>query len=219
MSKPAFRIKPGGDREPISGLLGESPTVTDQVKQLSELVKKSRFCAIFCGLGLVHSLDGDFSGFTRMVQLLSQSIRVAVIPMIAETNMLGLNKSLRKETSYVNQVSFAGGVSHGRQFSFLEQAYNHTADCILLVGSDPFSALPQSLLGKLQGIDIICLDHSPTLTTEVASVVIPTAVPGVESSGNVVRMDGDSIALAQPIKNGYPTEEEILRQLLEKVQP
>jgi formylmethanofuran dehydrogenase subunit B len=219
MSKPAFRIKPGGDRELISGLLGESPTVTDQVKQLSELVKKSRFCAIFCGLGLVHSLDGDFSGFTRMVQLLSQSIRVAVIPMIAETNMLGLNQSLRKETSYVNQVGFAGGVSHGRQFSFLEQAYNRTPDCILIVGSDPFSMLPQSLMSKLQGVDIICLDHFSTPTTEGASVVIPTAVPGVESGGSVVRMDGDSIALAQPIKNGYPTEEGILRQLLEKVQP
>ena len=74
-------------------------------------------------------------------------------------------------------------------------------------------------MSNLQGVNIICLDHSPTLTTEVASVVIPTAVPGVESGGNVVRMDGDSIALAQPIKNGYPTEEEILRQLLEKVQP
>jgi formylmethanofuran dehydrogenase subunit B len=219
MSKPAFRIKPRADRELISGLLGESPTVTDQVKQLSELVKKSRFCAIFCGLGLVHSLDGDFSGFSRMVQLLSKSIRMAVIPMAAETNMVGFNQSLHKQTGYVNQVSFAGGISHGRELSFPEQAYNRVPDCILIVGSDPFSMLPQSLMSNLQGVNIICLDHSPTLTTEVASVVIPTAVPGVESGGNVVRMDGDSIALAQPIKNGYPTEEEILRQLLEKVQP
>jgi len=219
MSKPTFRIKPRGDRELISGILGESPTVTDQVKQLSELVKKSRFCAIFCGLGLVHSLDGDFSGLTRMVQLLSQSIRVAVIPMIAETNMLGFIQSLHKQTSYVNQVGFAGGVSHGRQFSFLEQAYNRKPDCVLVVGSDPFSMLPLSLMNNLEGVDIICLDHFSTLTTEAADVVIPTAVPGVESGGSVVRLDGDSITLAQPIKNGYPTEEEILKQLLEKVQP
>jgi formylmethanofuran dehydrogenase subunit B len=219
MSKPAFRIKPRGDRELISGLLGESPTVTDQVKQLSELVKKSRFCAIFCGLGLVHSLDGDFSGFSQMVQLLSKSLRMAVIPMIAETNMVGFNQSLHKQTSYVNQAGFAGGVSHGRQFSFLEQTHNRIPDCILVVGSDPFSMLPQSLMNNLEGVDIICLDHFPTPTTEGASVVIPTAVPGVESGGSVVRLDGDSIALAQPIKNGYPTEEGILRQLLEKVQP
>jgi formylmethanofuran dehydrogenase subunit B len=219
MSKPAFRIKPRGDRELISGILGESPTASVEAKQLSELVKKARFCAIFCGLGLVHSLDGDFSGFSQMVQLLSKSIRMAVIPMAAETNMVGFNQSLHKQTSYVNQLGFAGGVSHGRQFSFLEQAYNRTPDCILVVGSDPSSMLPQSLMNNLEGVDIICLDHFSTPTTEGASVVIPTAVPGVESGGNVVRLDGDSIALAQPIKNGYPTEEEILRQLLEKVQP
>ena len=219
MSKPAFRIKPGGDRELISGLLGESPTTSVEAKQLSELVKNSHFCAIFCGLGLVHSLDGDFSGFSQMVQLLSKSIRVAVIPMTAETNMLGFSQLLRKETSYVNQLSFAGGVSHGRQSSFLEQTHNRIPDCILIVGSDPFSMLPQSLMSKLQGVDIICLDHFSTLTTEAADVVIPTAVPGVESGGSVVRLDGDSIRLAQPIKNGYPTEEEILKQLLERVQP
>ncbi len=219
MSKPAFKIKPRGDRELISGVLGESPAPTDQAKQLSELIKKSHFCAIFCGLGLVHSLDGDFSGFTKMVQMLSQSIRVAVIPMIAETNMLGFNQSLHKQSSYVNSVSFAGGISHERQFSFLDQVHNHAADCILVIGSDPFSALPQSLLANLQGVDIICLDHFSTLTTEAADVVIPAAVPGVESSGNVVRMDSDVIALAEPVKNGFPTQEAILKQLLEKVQP
>jgi formylmethanofuran dehydrogenase subunit B len=79
--------------------------------------------------------------------------------------------------------------------------------------------LPQSLMSQLQGIDIICLDHFSTPTTEGASVVIPTAVPGVESGGSVVRMDGEGIALAQPINNGYPAQEEILRQLLQKVQP
>ncbi len=72
---------------------------------------------------------------------------------------------------------------------------------------------------NLQGVDIICLDHFSTLTTEAADVVIPAAVPGVESGGNVVRMDSDVIALAEPVKNGFPTQEAILKQLLEKVQP
>ncbi len=219
MSQPAFRIKPGGDRELISALLGESPTASAEAKQLSELVKKSKLCVLFCGLGLVHSLDGDFNGFVRMVQMLSQSVRVAVIPMITETNMLGFNQSLHKQTSYVNQVGFAGGVSYGREFSAVEQVNNQAADCILIVGSDPFSALPHSLLSKLQGVDVICLDHFTTLTAEAADVVISTAVPGVESGSNVVRLDGEGIALAEPIKDGFPTQEEILKQLLEKAQP
>jgi len=219
MAKPAFKIKPRGDRELIAGILAESPTPTDQAKQLSELIRKSRFCAVFCGLGLVHSLGGDFTGFTRMVRMLSQSIRVAVIPMIAETNMLGFSQSLHDKSGYVNSVSFANSVSHGREFSFPEQVHHQAADCILVVGSDPFSALPQSLMSRLQGVDILCLDHFSTLTTEAADVVLPTAVPGVESGGNVVRLDGDKTALAEPIKDGYPTQEAILRQLLETVRP
>jgi formylmethanofuran dehydrogenase subunit B len=219
MSQPAFRIKPGGDSELISGLLRESSATNDQARKLSDLIQKSRFCVIFCGLGLVHSLDGDFSAFTRMVQLLSRSIRIAVVPMISETNMLGFSQSLHQQTSYVNSVSFASGVSHERQFSFLEQVHKQAAECILIVGSDPFSTLPQSLLGKLQGVDIICLDHFTTLTTGTADIVIPSAVPGVECRGSMVRLDGDGVALAEPIKDGFPTQEAILRQLLEQVQP
>jgi formylmethanofuran dehydrogenase subunit B len=142
-----------------------------------------------------------------------------VIPMIAETNMLGFSQSLHKQTSYVNSVSFASGVSHRRESSFLEQVHKQAAECILIIGADPFSTLPQSLLSKLQGVDVICLDHPSTLTTEAADVVLPTAVPGVESGGSVVRLDGDGIVLAEPIKDGYPAQEDILRQLLQKVQP
>jgi formylmethanofuran dehydrogenase subunit B len=219
MSNPAFRVKPGADKELISGLLGESGAATDQARQLLDLIKKSRFCAIFCGLGLVYSLDGDFGVFTKLIQRLGQSARVAVIPMIAETNMLGFNQSLHKLSGYVNSISFAGSISHSREFSFPEQVHNRAADCILIVGSDPFSALPQSLLSRLEGVDTICLDHFSTLTTEVSDVVIPTAVSGVESSGNLVRLDGDAIALAELVRGGFPTQQEILQQLLQKVQP
>ncbi len=219
MCKAAFKIKPGSDRELIAGLLRESPESIAKAKLLAELIAKSKFCAMFCGMGLVHSLDGDFGSFTKMIGTLSQSLRLAVIPMISETNMLGFNQLLLKETGYVNQVSFAGGVSHGREFSFVEQVHNSASDCILIVGSDPFSMLPQSLMSNLGKTDIICLDHSSTLTTRVADVVIPTAMPGVECGGNMVRMDGDNIKLAEPVMSGYPTEGEVFKQLLEKVRP
>jgi formylmethanofuran dehydrogenase subunit B len=221
MSKPAFRIKPGGDGELIAGVLGESPAVPGPAGQLSDLMKRSRFCALFCGLGLMQALDGDMAAFTRMVQVVSQSVKVAVIPMIAETNMMGFCRMLHERTSYVNSVSFAGGVSGGREFSFAEQVRQQAADCILVVGSDPFAALPQPLLRRMQGVNvsIICLDHFSTLTADAADVVIPTGVPGVESSGTVVRLDGERVALAEPIKDGPLTQEAALGRLLEKVQP
>ncbi len=237
MSKPALRIKPGEDRDLIAGVLGELPP-DGQAGQLSELIRKSRFCTLLCGLGLAQALDGDLEAFTRMVRMLGQSVRMAVIPMIVETSMIGFARQLYELTGYVNSVSFAaadgsGRHAGGREFSFAEQVREQAATCILIVGSDPFSTLPQSLLDRTRGanISIICLDHFPTLTTEAADVVVPVGVPGVDSGGTLVRMDGDRIALADPVEDGALashgapapgsslSEEAALWLLLEKVQP
>ena len=88
-------------------------------------------------------------------------------------------------------------------------------DCILVVGSDPFSALPQSLSTNLSSTSIICLSSLITSTTNTAEVVIATAAPGVESGGKVLRMDGEEVNLLELRKSAYPSEEEVLEQLFE----
>jgi len=217
LCKPAFKLKPGGDKDFITAILMEGKDGTEESRRFVELVRKSQFCVIFCGPGLSYSLDGDFDLFNEMVRKLTQRTRIAVIPMPMEFNLRGFNQSLYKQTGYVNQVSFAAGVSHGSDFSFLEQVRKRLADCVLIIGSDPFSNLPPSLMRNLQGISVICLDHFSTPTTNSAEVVIPTALPGLECSGSAIRMDGDEITLVKLKKAGYPTEEEILKQLAERI--
>lgn len=218
LCKPAFKLKPGGDKDFITAILMEGKDGTEESKSFVELVRESQLCVIFCGPGLSYSLDGDFDLFNEMVRKLTQRTRIAVIPMPMEFNLRGFNQSLYKQTGYVNQVSFAAGVSHGSDFSFLEQVRKRLADCVLIIGSDPFSNLPPSLMRNLQGISVICLDHFSTPTTNSAEVVIPTALPGLECSGSAIRMDGDEITLVKLKKAGYPTEEEILKQLAERIQ-
>ena len=213
MCKPSFRIRPRQDKEFINAILDEGQDGRDEARKFREMVVKSRFCVIFCGLGLIYSLDNDLISFSKMVHTFSQSTRIAVIPMIAEANMRGFHQSLYKQTGYVNSISFAGGISHGSEFSLLEQIRNRIPGCVLIMGSDPFSALPQSIMKNLQGINVICLDHFRTPTTISADVVIPTALPGVEYGGSMIRMDGDEVALAGPKKVANPTEEEVLKQL------
>jgi len=217
LCKPAFRLKPGGDKDFITNILVEGKDGTEESKRFVELVREAQFCVIFCGPGLSYSLHGDFDLFDEMVRKLNQRTRIAVIPMAVESNLRGFNQSLYEQTGYVNQVSFAAGVSHGSEFSFLEQVRKRLADCVLIIGSDPFSNLPLSLMRNLQGMSVICLDHFSTPTTNSAEVVIPTALPGLECSGSAIRMDGDEIALVGLKKAGYPTEEEILKQLAERI--
>jgi len=217
MARKNFKVRPGSDRDFIRAVIGEAQDETGQAAAFLETVKQSKFCALFPGAGLVCSLGDDLACFKQMVHVLGQSTRVTVVPMIAESNMLGFNRSLHEQCGHVNQVSFASGVSRSTEYSFLAQVRNRTSDCVLVVGADPFSALPQSLLKNLQGTAVICLDPFVTATTMVAEVVIPTAVPGLEQGGSVMRMDGERLALANPAEGRYPTDVTILERITKRI--
>lgn len=201
----------------IETVLGEAQDEEEMARGFTELIQKAHFCAIFCGLGMVHALDNDFGPFSKMVHILGESTRIAVIPMILEANMRGFGQLLYEKTGYTNRVSFANGTASGRAFSFLEQIRNRSTDCILILGSDPLSALPQSAMENLEGMSLICLAPFGTPTTIAADVVIPTALPGIECGGSMLGMDGDAVALTGLREGEYPTEEAILRQFLERI--
>ena len=213
---PVFMLSPGKDREFIQDVLSliKGGNGTEEAKTFCDLFKLSRLSLIFCGRGLVYSLDGDFSLFNEMVGKLSQWTKACVIPMIDDVNMFGFNKLLRQKTGHINQVSFSGGVSHGPEFSFLEQLRKGLPDCILIIGSDPISTLPVSLRNNLAKTKVICLSSLITPTTKAADVVIATAAPGWEQGGKVIRMDGEEVSLGKVRESAYPSEEEILERLL-----
>jgi formylmethanofuran dehydrogenase subunit B len=215
MSKPVFRLKPGGDKAFTEAVIGEAKDESGMARTFSEMVGKSRFCVVFCGLGLVHGLGGDSRSFVRMVQILGESTRMAVIPMISEINMRGFCRLLHQKTGQVSSVNFKDGTAGGREHSFLERVRRRSADCIMIIGSDPFSALPHSVMSELTHSKIICLSPFGTPSTMAADVVVPTALPGVECGGSVQGMDGVEVALAELEKKEYPTEEAVLSQFLE----
>ena len=215
MSRPVFRIKPGGDMSFTKAVLGEAQDEVDGVRAFTELVNKSRFCVVFCGLGLVHALGNDFDSFSKMVHMLGKSTRIAVIPMISETNMRGFCQLLHEKTGHANRVNFAGSIASGNEFSFLEQIRKQSPGCVMIIDSDPLSGLPHSAMRNLAGTNIICLSPFATPTAISADVVIPTALPGVECGGSMLRMDGVQVVLAELENREYSTEEAILRHLLE----
>jgi formylmethanofuran dehydrogenase subunit B len=219
LCNPSFKLLPGEDNNFINDALlsikGEGKR--KDAKAFVELVTKSHFCVIFVGLGLTYALDGNFQSFAELVRELSRWTRIAVIPMVGHFNMRGFNHSLYHRVCYVNKVSFADGICHGKQFSFVEQVINHAADCILIVGSDPLSNLPRSVTKELKGMPVITIDPFITPTTKASQVVLSPAISGLESSGKAIRMDGIEVALVQGKKTERLSDEEILKQLLERV--
>ncbi len=214
-----YRIQPKSDRELIAAIdkgIAGSPT-TPEAQKIVDLLRKSRFVVVFAGLGLTYSLDNDYGPFIEMCQHLRKWGKLAVIPMVGHYNMRGFNQSLRKATGHVNKVSFVNGVSHGDQFSFLEQVRNRSFDCLLVVGSDPFSSLPKSVAAEMSGIPRIVIDPYHSATGKDATVVIGPAVTGVETGGTAVRMDGTEIKLLPLLKTARFGDDEILKRMMEKV--
>lgn len=219
LCRPVFKVEPGGDGDFIGKILAavKGREETEESKAFVELIRNSAFSVIFVGLGLIYALDNDLSLFTEMLSELSRGTRFAVIPMVGHFNTMGFNRSLHEKTGYINKVSFAGSISHGDEFSFLEQTRNRVPDCVLIAGSDPFSSQPRSLMKNLEGVPIICLDPFVTSTTMAAEVVFGTAISGLETGGTAVRMDGTVVSLLRGRTPEIPSDEEILSQLLSRI--
>jgi formylmethanofuran dehydrogenase subunit B len=129
--------------------------------------------------------------------------------------MRGFNENLFKETGFVNRVKFDGKAVHDNKYAIVEALRQKVIDALLVVGSDPLSSLPRSVLPHLAAIPVICIDPCVTLTSKIATVTIPAAVSGVESGGSAVRMDGKVIELSKVVENNYLSDTEILARIME----
>jgi len=217
-----FRILPGEDSNFIAAIIEgiKGNPVRKDASGFLKLLKQSRHCVIFAGLGLTYSLDNDFSLFYEMLKHLGGWMKTFVIPMSGHYNVRGFNYSLYNATGCVNKVNFAGGaVSHGDEFSLLEQVKNRAADCLLIVGADPFSSLPISVLKHLDGVPLITLDPFRTATTEASSVVLGVSLTGLESGGTAMRMDGTTVTLMPAKWTDKQSDVQILERLKELLRP
>jgi len=219
ISRPFFRIIPGEDKELIQGVLDAirgNSTRKDATDMVS-FIRESRLSVFFVGLGLTYALDNDFTLFQEMLQELASLATIAVIPMIGHPNMRGFNHTLFNETGYVNKVCFADDISHGPEYSILEQVHKLSPDCMLIVGSNPLSNMPQNLQRNLDRMSLITIDPAITQTTEASKVVIGAAVSSLETGGSAIRMDGVKVCFDQAIKTHRHNDEAILRKLLDRI--
>jgi formylmethanofuran dehydrogenase subunit B len=215
-----YRIPLKGDRDFILALMdalsGKVPSFdSKKMLELASILKKAEFGAIFAGIGLTYSIKDDFDILIALADMLPN---FHIMPMVGHYNMRGFNEVLFKETGFVNRVKFDGRgttLVHDDRYSIVEAFRNKSTDALLVIGSDPLSSLPRSVISHLANIPVICIDPCATLTSKIASVTIPCAVSGVESGGSAVRMDGKVVELSQIIETDYLSDADILTRLME----
>ncbi len=212
-----YRIPLKGDREFILALMdalsGKVPSYEPKkMLELAAIMKKAEFGVIFVGIGLTYSIKDDFD---ILVSLADKLPNFNVMPMVGHYNMRGFNEALFKETGFVNRVKFDGKADHDNSNSIVESLKKKSIDALLVVGSDPLSSLPRSIIKTLSTIPVICIDPCVTLTSKIAAVTIPCALSGIETGGTAIRMDGKKVELSKVIESNYRSDEQILARLME----
>ena len=216
-----LRIPPGSDAELIEALLaiqdGKMPRFGEKKRiiELATILKKAEFGVIFPGLGLIYSLTNKMEIFDGFLAKLNAISNYKVIPMGGHYNTRGFNELMLNETGYINQVSFKNGMHHGPENDVINAA--KSCDVCVVVGSDPLSALPFETAHSLAKSKLIAIDPRKSLTTEAASVVIPSAMYGLEAGGTAIRMDGLKISFEPIIESDLLSDEELLRRIIEAV--
>jgi formylmethanofuran dehydrogenase subunit B len=228
------QVRPGADFEVLTTLralvqgkgdgigaetIGRVPLA--QLQELAEMMKASRYGVAFMGMGLTQTRGRDLivSELFSLIAELNQHTRFSVIPMRGHGNVAGADQVMTWQSGYPFAVSFARGypVYGPGEFTAVDVLARGEADAALILASDPVAHFPQAAALELERIPTIVLDPMPSLTTEIAAVVFPTACYGVDAAGTAYRMDGVPIRLRQVLPSNRPTDEEILDQLIEAV--
>jgi formylmethanofuran dehydrogenase subunit B len=118
------------------------------------------------------------------------------------------------------------GRNHGLQFennqiinsndNIISKIEREDFDCSIMIGTDPISHLPWQVSKKLISKPIILIDNKQSATSNVADVIIPSAITGIECEGLAYRLDHIPIDLNKIVNppNNILSDEQILKKIL-----
>jgi formylmethanofuran dehydrogenase subunit B len=229
-----LQVRPGKDFEVVTVLralvknrpvdrvrVEETGLSLEQLQDLVDRMKNARFGVLFFGMGLtmtrgkhmnsaaVLALVAELNAFTKFVSM----------PMRGHGNVAGADMVMRWSTGFPFGVNLSRGYPRFNpgEFSTIDVLVRGDNDAALILGADPGATMPQPAIDHLKRIPTIVLDPKVTLTSRLARVHITTATTGISAPGTAYRMDEIPLPLKPILKSPYPTDEAVIRRILEKV--
>ena len=200
----------------------ESTGITlEQLTDLANRMMHCRFGVLFVGQGLTQTRGKHFntSAAFLLARVLNRHTKFALIPMRGHGNVAGIDNVLAWQTGYPFGVDFSLGYPRFNpgEFTVVDVFNRGEADAALIVAADPVSSLPGKIARRLAEIPTIALDTHESESTRIARVAFTTSTAGIHAEGTVYRMDNVPIRLRKVLASHYPSDEEVLGRLLERV--
>jgi len=215
----ALRAILSGHADVVPETVGGVPK--EQLNKMVDLLKTGKFVGIFFGMGLTQSKSRykNIDNAISLVTELNAFTKCVITPMRGHYNVTGFGNVCAWETGFATAVDFARGAPY---YNPGETAANDVllrkeTDAAMIIAGDAGAHFPADSVRHLARIPVVQIDPYWNPTTEVATVVIPVAICGVEVEGTAYRMDGVSLRMRKMIEPTHPPDTEILEKITERV--
>jgi formylmethanofuran dehydrogenase subunit B len=229
----ALNIDPGKDVELIQALKEECctpdsfPSVgvagldSDDLRRLLIQLTNAENGVIFIGQGIIGSskssnVTQELLELVQMINAKQQKGRMAVMMLGGHYNMVGFEHVALSTYGKNHSLQFSNNQLVETTDTIISKIKNDDFDCSIIVGTDPISHLPWKLSKKLTSKPLILIDNKESATFNVANIIIPSTITGIESGGLAYRLDHVPIDLKQFLNppNSIISDEEILSRLI-----
>jgi formylmethanofuran dehydrogenase subunit B len=193
----------------------------EEVLELAETLKNAQFSCVFFGMGVTQSRskykNGD--GVSSLISDLNQHSKAVMIGMRGHYNVTGFGQVATWETGFPMAIDFARGFPYYNpgETGANDVLVREEVDAAIISAADAGAHFPQKAVRHLAKIPVIQIDPYANPTTELADVVIPAAVVGVEAEGTAYRMDAIPLRMKKLIDTEFKTDEQIAKDLIAKV--
>jgi len=229
-----IQVEPGKDYELLAAIrtslqTGQPPTESvagvppEKIEEFMELCLEATFGIIFFGVGLTMS-SGRHRNIDQAIGLtvdLNAKTKFSIMPMRGHGNVKGASATFTWLAGYPFSIDFSRGYARYNpgEHSAVDVLARQEVDAALIVGADPGSHFPTSSARYLRHIPTTFIGPHWSPTMELAEIVIPAAMCGVEAEGTTYRMDGVPLRLQKVIEppEGVFSDEYILETILTRL--
>lgn len=193
----------------------------EQLDELAERMKSCQSGVIFFGLGLSQNWIGhlNVSALLQLVTDLNRHTRFYARRLRIYGDVTGADSVLCWQTGYPYSVSLSRGYPRFNpgEFSAEDLLAREEVDACLLVGSETVDQFSAAARAHLKRIPTIVLEYPNFEVPFTPTVTFTTAIYGVHRPGTAYRMDEVPIPLRKFLDCDYPSDDEILAELSQRV--
>ena len=195
----------------------------EKILEVIEIMKKAFFGVLFFGMGLTQTFGRhrNIDTAINLVRELNSYTKWIIAPMRGHANVTGAGTVWSWQTGYPYAIDFAKGYARYNpgEYAANDVLRSGEADAALIVASDPGAHFPAVSVKHLATIPLIAVECHPTPTTELARLILPASIVGIETEGTMYRMDHIPIHVrkVRDAPEECLSDVEILERLYQKI--